>query len=233
MAPILYKVDTSPPARAAMMVADILGLQLNLRDLNPVLREQDTPEFTKKNPMRTIPILDEGDYSLADSHAIMLYLIDAYGKPQHSYLYPTCKRKRATINQRLFFDCGVLFPTLRAIMARTFFAKLTHLDERMISNIEDGYRILEAYLTETIFLADNIMTVADISVVATVSTMDGIRPIDEKKYPKLKHWLMTMSHKDFCRKINAPGCDQLVTILGNFMQNNTELVSSQKQKAKL
>ncbi|CAD0197088.1 unnamed protein product [Chrysodeixis includens] len=60
------RMDASPPARAAMMVINILGLDFDLQNLNPVLREQDAPEFKKKNPMRTIPILDEGDFSMAD-----------------------------------------------------------------------------------------------------------------------------------------------------------------------
>lgn len=47
MAPILYKNDNSPPARATLMMADILNLKLELKDLNPVLRDQDTPELTK------------------------------------------------------------------------------------------------------------------------------------------------------------------------------------------
>lgn len=48
MPAILYKADASPPARAVMMLIDILGLNhIQQRDLNPVLREQDAPEFKK------------------------------------------------------------------------------------------------------------------------------------------------------------------------------------------
>lgn len=47
MASILYKMDASPPARTAMMVADLLGLEIELKDLHPLLREQDKPEYFK------------------------------------------------------------------------------------------------------------------------------------------------------------------------------------------
>lgn len=48
MPSILYKKDASPPARAVMMIIDILGLDhIEQRDLNPVLREQDAPEIKK------------------------------------------------------------------------------------------------------------------------------------------------------------------------------------------
>lgn len=47
MRPILYKQNASPPARAVLMVIDILGIDVDLQDLNPVFREQDAPEFKK------------------------------------------------------------------------------------------------------------------------------------------------------------------------------------------
>lgn len=45
----IYKTNASPPARAVMMVAEILGIKYNSFEINPILREQDTPEMTKVN----------------------------------------------------------------------------------------------------------------------------------------------------------------------------------------
>lgn len=230
MRTFLYRMIGSPPARAVMMTIDILGIEneIEQRDLNPVFREQDTPEFTKKNPMRTIPILDEGDFSLADSHAIILYLIDKYGKPEHSHLYPIDKRKRATVNQRLFFDCGILFPRLRAVMAPTYAGKLTEISKGMIRNIEYAYTIMEAYLSENLYLADNIITLADISAVSTMGSLSGLHPVDEKRYPKLANWMKKMNEKDYCKKINIPGSQMHVEGLIALMNNAKEM-----QKSKL
>lgn len=41
----LYQTNASPPSRTVLMVIDILGIDVQLKDLNPVLREQDTPEL--------------------------------------------------------------------------------------------------------------------------------------------------------------------------------------------
>lgn len=46
----------------------------------------------------------------------MPYLIEKYGTPEHLSLYPKNIETRATIHQRLLFDCGILFPRLRAVM---------------------------------------------------------------------------------------------------------------------
>ncbi|KPJ03136.1 Glutathione S-transferase 1 [Papilio xuthus] len=226
MSPLLYKTDASPPARTVMMVADILGLNLDMKEINPVLREQDTPELTKKNPMRTVPMLEEDNFCLADSHAIILYLFDKYAKSEHQHFYPSDKRKRATINQRLFFDCGVLFPRLRSIMAPTYGGKLTEISKSMIRNVEDAYRMLEIYLSDTLYLADDVITLADISVMTTMSTLNGLHAINEKTYPKLKQWFNNMSQQEYCKRINEPGSKQHIYGLKTLMEHN-------KQKSKL
>lgn len=44
---VLYKNDGSPPARATIMLLHILGIEYEGHDINPVVRDQDTPEMTK------------------------------------------------------------------------------------------------------------------------------------------------------------------------------------------
>nr|ASN63936.1 glutathione S-transferase epsilon 5 [Spodoptera exigua] len=219
MPPILYKADASPPARAVMMVIDILGIKIEQRDLNPVLREQDAPEFVKKNPMRTIPWLDEGDFWLADSHAIMIYLIEKYCKPEHSKLYPSDSRKRATVHQRLFFDCGILFQRLRAVMAPTYMGRLAEMSKGMIRNIIEAYAMLEGYLSENLYMADEVITIADLSIASTMATLVGLVPIDEYRFPKLSQWYNNMNKQDYCIRINLPGGKEHSDGLKNLMEN--------------
>ncbi|XP_039758458.1 glutathione S-transferase 1-like [Pararge aegeria] len=213
----LYKIDASPPARAVMMVADILRVNYVAYDINPLMREQDTPEMTKKNPMRTVPYIEEDGFCLGDSHAIMLYLFDKYATAEHWHLYPTDKRKRATINQRLFFDCGVLFQRLRSVMAPSYTGRLTELSKSMKRNIDDAYRMLEAYLSDTLFLADEVVTLADLSAITTMSSLHGLHPIDEKRYPNVNRWYNNMSELEICKRINAPGAEAHVASLKAFM----------------
>lgn len=49
-------------------------------------------------------------------------------------------------------------------------------------NIEDAYKTLESYLSNNKYLVGNTMTVADISALSTISSIDGLHPIDEKRY---------------------------------------------------
>ncbi|XP_028162197.1 glutathione S-transferase 1-like [Ostrinia furnacalis] len=228
MKTILYKTDQSPPARAVKMLVHILGLDIEQRDLNPILREQDTPELRKKNPMRTVPFIDEGDFALSDSHAIVIYLLDKYGGPEHEYLYPKDRRKRATVHQRLFFNCGVLFQRLRTVMVPTYMGQMSEMPKEAVWGIKNAYSTTEEYLSQTTYLADDVMTVADICAFSTLSSLDGLVPVDGKKYPKLKQWLKIMYAKDFSKIANEPGCNDHVAYLKILMDHNR-----QNQKSKL
>lgn len=72
----------------------------------------------QKNPLHTVPTLEDGDFYLFDSHAINSYLVSKYGKTDS--LYPKDLQKRAIVDQRLHFDSGILFPRMGAIVVSTY-----------------------------------------------------------------------------------------------------------------
>lgn len=66
--------------------------------------EHLSDEFLKINPQHTVPTLVDNGISIWDSNAIIMYLVDKYGKDDS--LYPKDLAIRAKINQRLFFGAG-------------------------------------------------------------------------------------------------------------------------------
>jgi len=60
------------------------------------------------NPMHSIPTLDDNGFYLADSHGIVQYLVNAYGK-DNDPLYPKNPKERALVDQRLLFNLSVLY----------------------------------------------------------------------------------------------------------------------------
>lgn len=113
-APTLYTNYLSPPCRAVEMTVRHLGLKVNLVKIDLLTKEQMGEEFLKLNPQHTVPTLVDGDLVLWDSHAIMTYLVEKYGKPNDS-LYPSDLKVRAKINQHLHFEGSTLFARLRFI----------------------------------------------------------------------------------------------------------------------
>ena len=51
--------------------------------------------------------MDDDGFAIWDSHAIMAYLVSKYAK--NDSLYPQDLKKRAIINQRLFFESSAVF----------------------------------------------------------------------------------------------------------------------------
>ncbi|KAJ8927876.1 hypothetical protein NQ314_019620 [Rhamnusium bicolor] len=114
MTPKLYYADLSPAVRGTLLAIKALGIDVELKPVNLMAGEHLTPEYLKLNPLHTVPTLEDGDFVIWDSHAINTYLVGKYGK--NDSLYPKDLQKRAVIDQRLYFDVGILFPRVGAIV---------------------------------------------------------------------------------------------------------------------
>ncbi len=57
-----------------------LGLDYEHRPVGPRTGETQTDEFTRLNPRQKIPVLQDGEFTLAESAAIVNYLASKYGR---------------------------------------------------------------------------------------------------------------------------------------------------------
>ncbi|CAH1107327.1 unnamed protein product [Psylliodes chrysocephalus] len=108
MAPIdFYYVPGSAPCRNVLLTAKAVGVELNLKLTNLMEGKHLTPEYLKLNPQHTVPTIDDNGFVLWESRPIMTYLVNQYGK--NDTLYPKDPKKRAVVDQRLYFDMGTLY----------------------------------------------------------------------------------------------------------------------------
>lgn len=98
---ILWGVGTSRTMRALWMLQE-LELPYEHRRITSRSGETLTPEYTALNPSQKIPTLQEGDFLLSESAAIVNYLGTAYGAAKN--LCPPAElRLRARYDQWCFF----------------------------------------------------------------------------------------------------------------------------------
>ncbi|XP_047988734.1 uncharacterized protein LOC125228281 isoform X2 [Leguminivora glycinivorella] len=219
---VLYKRDASPPSNAVRMVGVILGLQFDYVEPDLIKGEHKSPEFRKINPMATIPVLKDGNLTVSESHAIILYLLNKYGSEHKEKLYPSDPATRAIVDQCLYFDAGVLFHQILAVSRPSFSGKSNGPSKKNIFDIEEGYAILEAYLESRPYVAAEHLTVADISLGTTTAALQGIHAVDANKFPKTKAWLERISAESYFKEFSTPGAALLAKMLRHFWKQSNK-----------
>ncbi|XP_061392579.1 LOW QUALITY PROTEIN: glutathione S-transferase 2-like [Musca vetustissima] len=193
-----YYLPLSAPCRSVIMTAKALGIELNKKLLNLFEGEHLKPEFLKINPQHTIPTLVDNGFALWESRAIMIYLVEKYGKKDDP-LYPSCPKKRALINQRLYFDMGTLYKSY-ADYAYPQFRENKPADPELFKKFETALEFLNTFLSQSKYAAGDCLTLADLALLASVSTFDVVQ-MDLKKYEHLWRWYSML-------KETAPGADE-------------------------
>nr|ATE81124.1 glutathione S-transferase [Helicoverpa armigera] len=191
----LYYAPGSAPCRVVLLVAAALDVHFNPHILNLRNGEHLTPEFLKLNPQHTVPTLVDGDFSLWESRAIGKYLVNKYGG-ENNDLYPNDPKARAIVDQRLDFDLGTLYPRFGNYIYPQIFGG-AKADEALLKKLEEALQFLNTFLEGQKYAAGDKLTLADLSLVATVSTIDAV-DISLKEYPNVEKWFELV-------KATAPG----------------------------
>lgn len=87
---------TSRPVR--LFIAERAASTSTSRVVDLMVGEHYQEPFTAINPNRLAPVLEDGDFRLTESSAILRYLADKIDSPA----YPKDLRERAKINEALY-----------------------------------------------------------------------------------------------------------------------------------
>ncbi|XP_037729132.1 glutathione S-transferase D6-like [Drosophila subpulchrella] len=200
----LYNMSGSPSTRAVIMTAKAVGVELNSIQVNTFVGEQLKPEFVKINPQHTIPTLVDNGFVIWETRAIVVYLVEQYGKDDS--LYPKDPQKQALINQLLYFDMGTLYEAI----AKYFFPLLRTGKPGTQENFEKliaAFNLLNTFLEGRDYVAGSQLSVADIVILATVSTTEMVE-FDLEQFPNVVRWYKN------AQKV-TPGWDENVERIQN------------------
>ncbi|XP_044270681.1 glutathione S-transferase 1-like [Tribolium madens] len=187
MAPTLYMLPASPPCRAVVMTAKALGVEFIEKGIYFFRDDNVKTEFCKINPQHTIPtFVDEDGFVFWDSHAIMAYMVAKYAK--NDSLYPEDVKKRAIVNQRLFFESSVIFFHMKNIACSILLDGKNFIDSNEKQALLESFDVLEKFIEDSEWMAGNSLTIADYSLVSSIASVNNVIPIDPEKYPKLIAW---------------------------------------------
>jgi GST-like protein len=152
----LYAAHT-PNGRKISVMLEECALRYEIVKVDLAKGEQRTPEFTALNPNQKIPALVDGDVTLAESGAILIYLAEKCGR-----FLPQAQRY-ATL-QWLMFQMAHVGPMLGQAHHFRLQAKerLSYAIERYEKEAQRIYGVLDRELQKRDYLAGE-YTIADIA----------------------------------------------------------------------
>ncbi len=168
----IYNTSTAPnPRRVRIFLAE-KGIQVPYEEVDIVKAVNRGPEFRKKNPMATVPVLELDDGTcIAESVAICRYFEEIHPQPP---LFGVDAKDRALVemwNRRMEF--ALFIPIADAFRQRhDFFMGLIRLvseyAEAQRLNAEDSLQWLDGELADRRFIAGERFTIADITAMVAI-----------------------------------------------------------------
>ncbi|XP_060520842.1 glutathione S-transferase 1-like [Cylas formicarius] len=80
---------------------------------------------------------------------------------------------------------------------------LTDLQKKFIADV---YDFLNKFLDNRVWLAGDSVTIADISLLATTTSLNSVIPVDAAQFPNVVRWLEGAEELPFL-KVNKPGLE--------------------------
>ncbi|CAL1265902.1 unnamed protein product [Larinioides sclopetarius] len=148
------------------MTAKYLGIDVNQKLVKLVAGEQLKPEYLKVSYTRTIRPITETAFNFFISRAILAYLANKYAPD--SPVYPKDPKERAIVDRMLYFDIGTVFMAVREYLLPQLF-KGQPADPEKAEAFKKTLDLLEGFLSKTAYVAGDHVTLADFSIIATLS----------------------------------------------------------------
>jgi glutathione S-transferase len=180
---VLHGTELSGHAHRVALLLRMLGLPYRFVAAPPEVRR--TPEFLKLNPLGQIPVLEDGPLVLADSNAIMVYLVRRYA-PGSPWL-PEEPAAAAQVQRWLSIAAGeVMWGCAVARAIKHFNAPWDHGQAVRIA--DRLLRFMEQHLAGRTYLAAEHPTLADLACYSYVAHVpEGGVPLEP--YPSVRAWL--------------------------------------------
>ncbi len=204
----LYFWSTPNGLKISIMLEELaLPYRLHLVDISK--GEQFAPEFLKISPNNRIPAIVDCDgpdgqpLAIFESGAILQYLGRKYAS-----LYPTNERKKADVDQWLFWQVGGLGPMAGQCFHFRKYAPepVPYGIERYTKEVTRLFGVMERRLVDRDYLA-GAYSIADIACFPWVRLW---RPLaqDIEQFPHLSNWLNRIKARPAVQRGLAVGKDE-------------------------
>lgn len=189
--------------RKVVLCAQVLGLDLERIDAGLSYGVVDTPDYRDKNPNGLVPLLEDGDFTLWESNAIVRYLCARWADASTHHeaclerpgaaanWYPSDLRQRFDAERWMDWQQTTLNPAGSPAFKQWFRTPETQRDPKVIAAsvaaTEPLFAQLDRHLSRQAFMAGDTLTMADIPIACEVHRWWGL-PQPRPAWPHLERW---------------------------------------------
>jgi glutathione S-transferase len=181
----LFRHPVSGHSHRVELYLSLLGLPYELVHVDVIKGAHKQPEFLARNVFGQVPVIEDGDVTVADSNAILVYLGERYDEAGR--FWPRTAQGKAAVQRWFSVAAGQLAAgPAAARLVRILGAKLDY--ERAVGIAKQLFQTLEGELGARDYLVGATPTLADIALYAYVARApEG--DISLEPYPGLRAWL--------------------------------------------
>ena len=185
----LLTANTPNGQKISIMLEEI-GLEYKVTKININKDDQFNPEFRKISPFSKIPVIKDGEISVFESGAILIYL----GEKSEKFYD---KSERLTINQWLMGQVAYVGPMLGQHHQFHHYnsGKSEFGEERYFKIAKRIYEDLDVRLGQSKYLAGENYTIADIATFPWIARHDW-HDIGLKNFKNLSRWYLDISKRE-------------------------------------
>ena len=203
----LYHHPASTTSRSVMMFIADNDIDAEMQVVDLFSGEHQGEPFSAINPNRRVPVLEDGDFRLTESSAILKYLADKIDSPA----YPKELQSRARVNEMMDWINTQLSRDLAygTVYAQVFPHHRRPGDEVQRATVEWGRERAQQWLTvldrhllgpDKPYLCGASLTIADYQGAAFVHLAEVVGS-DLAAYPNVRRWLDRMKQRPTWQKV--------------------------------
>lgn len=202
----LYDLALSPNALRVRAVADELGIDLDIVEVDLRNGENKSEAFLALNPNGKLPVLVDGDFVLWESRAIIGYLA---GLKPGSGLYPTDAKSRAIVDQWMYWQAVHLGPAIQKVVFERLFKPKFGMGDPDEAAVAAGLKevaqllpVLEADLANKDWVAGD-LSIADFAM-GSIFVYRAGAGISLEAEPHISAWLARLEARPSWKSAIAP-----------------------------
>ena len=194
-----YYHPSANPNKVALFLEES-GLAYEIAPIDPRKGEQFSPAFLAINPNGKTPALTDGDATLFDSTAILLYLAEKTGQ----FLPPAAARGQL-LSWLMFVSSGVGPFSGQAVHFKHYAPEpKDYAANRYLYEAERHWGIIESRLASRPYMVGGVYTIADMSVWGWARAIPYIfGPEAWSQYPGIKRLLDEISARPAAERVLA------------------------------